>query len=151
MSNKKKSSKPINPKSIVNSVTGLTSVQETQRCKQAIRHVWRKTSRVKHIRDVRFQHPDPESGFTFAVKCVGCETIFGQSEKVKYKTKHGKYRRTGAYEVNHIGDGMPSVTNLIEDLGGFADKLLHTPLEILCPECHKKETAMQVERKRSKD
>jgi len=142
-----KKKKAVKKKKEVHPVSGLTDVQERQRCKDAMRQVWRKTSRVKHIKEVRFPHPDPNSKFTFAVRCDDCGAIFGQSEKVRYKTNNGRYRRTGVYHVDHICDGLSSVKDLTMDLGTFAEELLHTPLRILCVPCHKIVTSMQAETK----
>jgi hypothetical protein len=134
----KRKKKPVHP------VTGLTKVQTNQRCKAAMRQVWRKTSRAKCIRDNRFPHPDPTSSFTYAVPCAHCPKIMGQSEKIMYITKKGRRRRRGAYDVNHITDTtMPPVNDIVTDLGPYADELLHTPVEIVCPECHAKITAEQ--------
>ena len=143
---KKKVKRPTHP------VSGLTDVQTRQRCKDAIRHVWRKTSRAKHIRDNRIIHPDPNSRFKYAVFCTDCNAMFGQSETTTYKAKSGRRRRTGAYQVDHICEtGMPPVNDLIEDLGAYADAVLHTPLRIVCVPCHKGITAAQVVKKFKKE
>jgi hypothetical protein len=129
----------------VHPVSGLTDVQERQRAKDSLRHVWRKTSRVKHLKDVRFPHPDKDSKFTYAVRCTECPKIFGQGEKVYYVSSSGRRRKTGAYHVDHISDsGLPPVADLVEDLGKFAEALLHTPLRVVCMECHRKITSQQM-------
>lgn len=128
----------------INPITGLTTIQENQRSKAALRQMWRKTSRWKHIKDVRFPHPDGDSKFRYAVQCESCFCIFGQTEKITYVTKTGRRRRTGAYHVDHIRKTtLPPVNNMREDLGIFADELLHTEVRILCLDCHKIVTAEQ--------
>lgn len=119
--------------------------------KAAVRQVWRKTSRVKHIKEVRFPHPDPDSPFKYAVPCAKCGRIFGQSEKRTYATKSGRRRRTGAYHVNHICDlGLPEVVSIPNDLGNYALKCLETPVEVLCVECHNELTEVQMRKRFSK-
>ncbi len=133
-----------------NEVSGLTDVQERQKLKAALRQMWRKSSRANHIRKVRFKHPDPNSRFTYALSCSKCGKCMGQSERQYYATKSGRRRRTGVYHVNHILDtSLPPVKDIKQDLGVFAEALIHTPLEIVCVECHKKITAQQVINKRN--
>ena len=132
-----------------NEISGLTDVQERQKLKAALRQMWRKSSRANHIKKVRFKHPDPNSRYTYGVQCVHCGCIKGQSQKTYYSTKTGRRRRTGAYHVNHILDtSLPPVKDITKDLGVFAEALIHTPLEIVCVDCHKTITAQQVINKR---
>ena len=132
-------------------VSGLTSVQEIQKIKASLRHMWRKSSRANHIRSVRFPHPDKTSKFQYAVRCVKCDAVFGQSQKVPYRAKSGRRKRTGAYHVDHIcEEGLPAVKDLVKDLGKHADKLIHTPCRILCVPCHELETRGQMKRRHKK-
>lgn len=147
----KKKSKPKKKASVPHPVSGLTVVQEKQKIKGALRQMWRKSSRAHHIKSVRFPHPDVDSRFKYAVTCEECHAIFGQSEKTFYKTKSGRRRRTGAYQVDHISpSGLPPINDLVGDLGYYAEALIHTPLRILCVSCHKAETKLQMENRHSK-
>ena len=129
-------------------VSGLTSVQEIQRAKAALRNLWRRTARAKHIRENRITNTDHKSKFKFTVICSVCGKRMGQSEKKFYKTKNGRRRKTGVYHVDHIHDtGMPKVTDIETDLGKFFLELMHTKLRIVCIECHADITAKQMEKR----
>ena len=133
-------------KKAVDPVSGLTEVQTKTRLKSAIRREWRRTSRYKHIKEVRYLNEDPDCRSTYTVDCAICGRAMGQSEKTTYRTATGRRRRTSVYAVDHVcPTGMPPINDIAEDLGTYAIALLTTPLRVLCVDCHADVTAAQME------
>ena len=128
-------------------VSGLTETELIQVAKHVLRtRAWKRKSRWFHIKKNRF--PYKGNRYKFGVKCELCDKIMGQSEKVKYRTKSGRYRRKLAWNVDHVCEtGLPTVKDLENDLGKYYRALMETPLRILCVDCHAKVTAKQVKKK----
>lgn len=143
MSNKNKAPRIPKPK---HPVSGLTEVQTKARLKAAILREWRRTTRYKHIKEVRYKNEDPDCRSIYAVDCAICGRSMGQSEKISYISKAGKSRRILVYAVDHVCEtGMPPINDIVEDLGEYAIAALETPVRVVCIDCHADVTKAQME------
>ena len=126
--------------------SGLTDTELKVRLRDAIRKVWRRSARAKFIRSIRFPYPQP-SRFKWAVRCENCGATFGVNEKVTYRTRSGRRRRTSVYHVDHIHDVHP-LTNIEEDFGKHTLDIINNEFRILCVSCHLDRTLIQRKNKK---
>ena len=129
----------------INQVTGITEGKMRTLLKSALRPIWRNTSRKRFIHAVRHRGTNPKTGRGwYVVTCADCGREMGVNEKERRKKKDGtlEKREKSVYEVHHK-NGVAPLGDIRQTLGEHFHDLIYGEVEILCYECHKKETARQ--------
>ena len=139
----KKNSKRKTNRGIINPKLGVTEGQLRGQVRSALRKVWRNSARRVFIESVRFPY-EGTARFKYAVQCVGCDKVMGQTQKDYMILKNGSKskKKKSVYEVDHV-TGNPEFTLIERDLGIYAHSLLYGELRILCVDCHKGRTSIQ--------
>ena len=135
-----------------NSITGVTEGAMRTLLKSALRPIWRRCSRKVFIESKRYKATNPKTGREwFVVDCCDCGRVMGCSEKERRPLKAGglSKKARSVFEIHHL-DGVTKLGDIRETLGEHYHSLIYGKMEVLCVECHKKETAIQTKVRNNK-
>jgi hypothetical protein len=126
----------------INPSLGCTDGHLRSQIRSALRKVWRNSSRRVFIESVRFKY-EGDKRFKYAVCCVDCGRIMGQSQKQRQLLSDGTLSKKMklVYEVDHVNANHELLS--LDDLSEYAKTLLLGRMEIRCYDCHKVKTKSQ--------
>jgi len=136
----------------INKTTGITEGKLRTLLKSNLRPIWRVTSRKTFIASVRYHAVNSKTGRNwYVVDCQDCKRVMGCSEKERRPLAKGglSKKARSVYEIHHV-DGVAQLGDIRETLGEHFHSLIYGKMEVLCHECHKKETAEQTKLRNNK-